>query len=75
MARDREPGKLEAIKHLKDVVHSEDLDDAWERGMDKEDITVDALPEGWHVTGFLNTLTGAKLRKGPRLCVGTPRQR
>ncbi len=64
VARDREPGALfEAIKHLKDVVHPEDLDDAWERGMDKEDITVDALPEGWHVTGFLNTLTGAKLRK------------
>jgi len=64
VALDREPGALfEAIKHLKDVVHPEDLDDAYERGMDKEDIAVDALPEGWHVTGFLNTVTGAKLKK------------
>jgi hypothetical protein len=64
VALDREPGALfEAVKHLKDVVHPEDLDDAYERGMDKEDIAVDALPEGWHVTGFLNTITEAKLRK------------
>ena len=64
VALNREPGALfEAVQHLKAVVHPEDLDDAWERGMDKEDIAVDALPEGWHVTGFLNTLTGAKLRK------------
>ncbi|MDX6232684.1 MAG: hypothetical protein QOH68_1680 [Nocardioidaceae bacterium] len=64
VARDREPGALfEAVKHLKDVVHPSDLDDAYERGMDKEDIAVDALPEGWHVTGFLNTITGAKLKK------------
>lgn len=64
VARNREPGALiEAIKHLKAVVHPEDLDDAYERGMDKEDIAVDALPEGWHVTGFLNTVTGAKLKK------------
>lgn len=64
VALNREPSALfEAAQHLKGVVHPQDLDDAWERGMDKEDIAVDALPEGWHVTGFLNTLTGAKLRK------------
>ena len=64
VALDREPAALfEAVKHLKDVVHPEDLDDAYERGMDKEDLAVDALPEGWHVTGFLNTITGAKLKK------------
>ncbi len=63
VALDREPGALfEAVQHLKDVVHPEDLDDAWERGMDKEDFAVDAVPEGFHVTGFLNTVTGAKLK-------------
>jgi hypothetical protein len=64
VARDCEPGELfEAVKHLKDVTHPEDLDAAWERGMDKEDFTVDAVPDGWHVAGFLNTVTGAKLKK------------
>ena len=64
LAREREPAALiEAIKHLNAITHPEDLDDAYERGMDKEDIAVDALPEGWHVTGFLNTVTGSKLKK------------
>jgi hypothetical protein len=31
--------------------------------MDREDFTVDAVPDGWHVAGFLNTVTGAKLKK------------
>ena len=59
----REPGALfETVKHLKDVVHPEDLDDAWERGMDREDFQVNAVPDGWHVSGFLNTVTGAKVK-------------
>jgi hypothetical protein len=63
VALNREPGALfEAVKHLKDVVHPEDLDDAWERGMDKEDFQVNAVPDGWHVSGFFNTITGAKLK-------------
>ena len=64
VARDCDPGQLfEAVKHLKDTVHPDDLDDAWERGMDKEDLQVNAVPDGWHVNGFLNTVTGAKLKK------------
>ena len=64
VAKDCEPGELfEAVKHLKDKVHPEDLDAAWERGMDREDFCVDAVPDGWHVSGFLNTVTGAKLKK------------
>ena len=64
VARDCEPGELyEAVKHLKDKVHPEDLDDAWERGMDREDFQVNAVPDGWHVSGFLNTVTGARLKK------------
>jgi hypothetical protein len=63
VARDCEPGELfEAVKHLKDKVHPDDLDDAWERGMDKEDFQINAVPDGWHVNGFLNTITGAKLK-------------
>ena len=31
--------------------------------MDHEDFQVDAVPDGWHVTGFLNTVTGAKLKE------------
>jgi hypothetical protein len=63
VAKDCAPGELyEAVKHLKDKVHPEDLDDAWERGMDREDFQVDAVPDGWHITGFLNTVTGAKLK-------------
>ena len=63
VALDREPGALfETVKHLKDVVHPEDLDDAWERGMDREDFQVNAVPDGWHVSGFLNTVTGAKVK-------------
>jgi hypothetical protein len=63
VARDCEPGELfEAVKHLKDKVHPEDLDDAWERGMDKEDFQINAVPDGWHINGFLNTVTGAKVK-------------
>ncbi len=63
VARDSEPGELfEAVKHLKDKVHPEDLDDAWERGMDREDFAVNAVPDGFHINGFLNTITGAKLK-------------
>jgi hypothetical protein len=64
VALEHDPGELfEAVKHLKDVLHPEDLDEAYLNGMDKQDFQVDALPDGWHVTGFLNTVTGAKLKK------------
>ncbi|MGA8851352.1 MAG: DUF222 domain-containing protein [Aeromicrobium sp.] len=64
VALEHDPGELfGAVKHLKDVVHPEDLDDAWEKGMDKQDVQVNAVPDGWHLNGFLNTVTGAKLKK------------
>lgn len=53
---------FEAVQHLKNRVHPQDLDDKWRDGMDKHDITVDALPDGFHVTGFLDTTTGLKLK-------------
>jgi hypothetical protein len=64
VALDHEPAALfEAVKHLKDVVHPDDLDAKWLEGMDKEDFQINAVPDGWHVTGFLSTVTGAKLKK------------
>jgi hypothetical protein len=63
VAREHDPNELfETIKHLKDVLHPADLDEKHRDGMDKEDIAVDALPDGFHVTGFLNTVTGLKLK-------------
>jgi len=64
VAIEQDPGELfSAVKHLKDVTHPEDLDDAWQKGMDHEDFQVNAVPDGWHVSGFLSTVTGAKLKK------------
>jgi hypothetical protein len=64
VAENHSPAELfEAVRHLKDRVHPEELDESWRDGMDKEDVTVSAVPDGWHVSGFLNTLTGAKLKK------------
>jgi hypothetical protein len=63
VAKDREPDALfEAITYLKDKHHPADLDEKYRDGMDKEDFAVDALPDGFHVTGFLNTVTGLKLK-------------
>jgi hypothetical protein len=61
---DHDPSALfEAVKYLQARTHPEDLDAKYEQGMDKEDFQIDALPDGWHVTGFLGTTTGAKFRK------------
>lgn len=64
VAVDSAPGELfEVVKHLRDKLYPEDLDEAWRNGMDKEDFQVEAVPDGWHISGFLNTVTGAKLKK------------
>lgn len=64
VALDRDPGELfEAVKHLRDTLYPEALDEAWHDGMDKEDFQVSPVPDGWHISGFLNTATGAKLKK------------
>jgi len=63
VARTCEPSELHAVvRALRDAVHPDDLDRAWAEGMDKQDIQVNALPTGWHVTGHLSTVLGAKLR-------------
>jgi hypothetical protein len=64
VAREHDPNELfETVKHLKDVLHPADLDEKYRNGMEKEDFAVDALPDGFHVTGFLNTVVGLKLKK------------
>ena len=56
------PSELHSkIREVRDVLHADDLDDAWLSGMDKRDIRLAKTTEGWHVTGFLDIETGAKL--------------
>ena len=64
VARTCEPGELyKVVKALRDAVFPDELDKAWLAGMDKQDIQVNPVPGGWHVTGFLNVTAGAKLKK------------
>lgn len=57
------PAELHAkVRHLRDVFHSDDLDRAWLKGMDRRDLRLAKTTEGWHVTGFLSIETGAKLK-------------
>ncbi|EFQ83889.1 hypothetical protein HMPREF0063_10605 [Aeromicrobium marinum DSM 15272] len=50
------------MQQLREAVFPESLDQAWADGMEKEDLQVNPVPMGWHVNGFLSTVTGAKLR-------------
>lgn len=63
VAEHGEPADLRAaIDQWRGVVDPDDLDAAWIAGMAKADFTLAALPEGWHVTGFLPTDVGAKFK-------------
>jgi hypothetical protein len=56
------PCELHAkVRQIRAVLHPDDLDEAWRKGMDKRDIRLARTDEGWHVTGFLDIETGAKL--------------
>ncbi|EFQ83388.1 hypothetical protein HMPREF0063_11661 [Aeromicrobium marinum DSM 15272] len=58
-----EPVELRRVmRQLREAVFPDQLDQAWADGMDKEDLTVSPVPMGWHVNGFLSTVTGAKLK-------------
>src|SRR5680860_77288 len=52
----------QVIRKLRDAVFPDDLDRLWVDGMDKEDIAINAVPNGWHITGFLGIQTGAKFK-------------
>ncbi|MEG9224811.1 HNH endonuclease [Aeromicrobium sp. Sec7.5] len=63
VATTHEPVQLRrVIRALRDAVYPEELDKAWIKGMAKEDIQLSPVPEGWHLSGFLKTETGAKLK-------------
>ena len=49
------------VRQVRDVAHPDDLDQAWLKGMDKRDIRLAKTTDGWHLTGFLDIETGAKL--------------
>ena len=63
VATTHEPVQLRrVVRALRDAVFPEALDEAWINGMAKEDIQLSPVPEGWHLTGFLRTEIGAKLK-------------
>ncbi len=63
VARTCEPGELfRVMRSLREAVYPDELDDAWAKGMDKADLQVNAVPEGFHVNGFLPIHVGTKFR-------------
>lgn len=64
VARFNDPGKLhDVVKSLREALFPDELDQAWMDGMDKQDITIQPVPGGWHVSGFLNVTAGVKFQK------------
>ncbi len=63
LAKTAEPGELFAVmKQLRDAVYPDELDEQWAKGADKAHFSVEPVPLGYHVSGFLPTEIGAKLR-------------
>jgi hypothetical protein len=63
VATTNEPAGLrQVMRDLREAVYPDSLDEAWAKGMDKQDLQVNPVPDGWHVNGFLDTTTGAKLK-------------
>ena len=52
----------EIVDRMRAVLHPEELDAAWIAGQEKAHVSLHALPDGWHLTGFLPTDVGARLR-------------
>jgi hypothetical protein len=58
-----EPAQTRRVmRDLREAVYPDSLDEAWAAGMDRQDIDVNPVPDGWHVNGFLNITMGSKLR-------------
>jgi hypothetical protein len=49
-------------RYAKAVFHPEDLDEAWLRGMDKEDFNVIKVGDGYQPTGFFGIDLGAEIK-------------
>jgi hypothetical protein len=64
----------QVMRELRGAVYPDSLDEAWAKGMDRQDFQVNPVPDGWHVTGFLSTVTGAKL-KAVLDVLGAPRDK
>jgi hypothetical protein len=63
LADHKTPSELfAAMRECKAIAHPDELDEAWLKGMDKADLQCVPLPDGFHVTGFLPTDVGAKLK-------------
>ncbi|MBW9214321.1 DUF222 domain-containing protein [Mumia sp. zg.B53] len=63
VAERSEPSALRAeIREFIEAVHPESLDAAYIRGMDKRDLQVSKVGDGYAVTGFLDIVTGARLK-------------
>lgn len=74
VAERHEPARVkELVDTLRAMLHPEELDQAWIRGQEKAHLSLNALPDGWHVTGFLPTEVGAKL-KAVLTAVAVPRE-
>lgn len=52
----------QVLRKLREAVYPDSLDRAWGKGMDREDVSLNKVPDGWHLTGFLGIITGAKLK-------------
>lgn len=64
IAETEEPTVLrEAISYLHAVLHPDDLDDKYAKGMDRADIKAAKCGDGWHLSGFLRQHVGAKLNE------------
>ncbi len=62
VAKHLSPSEFHAkVREVRDVAHPDDLDRAWLKGMDQRDVSLAKTTEGWHLTGFLDIETGAKL--------------
>src|SRR5699024_9978556 len=53
----------ELISGLHAVIHPDDLDDKYAKGMDRADIKTAKCGQGWHLSGFLPQHVGVKLNE------------
>jgi len=62
-AEQHAPSRLKSlVDRMRAVLHADELDQAWIAGQEKAHISMHALPDGWHLTGFLPIDVGARLK-------------
>ena len=61
VAESSDPAELRAmITQLHEILHPDDLDDKYARGMERRDLKATRCGTGYHVSGFLDIIAGAK---------------